>query len=331
MKSVMIPYRQENHGDFDAEWPIQRRISGWWYITGYFTEAGKPERLYSYQFTVIKPWIYGISPFVLQLAVTDIQTSKHYFRQQVKFSNKDIYVTENMVNYLSAARLERQANRMLVHAQTDLFEFDLDLNKGKGAFWHGDDGVLVMGNPEKPAERTVYYSYTNMPTTGTVTLHTPEGENRTMQITGKSWFDRQLGPYHLINPYTHWEWFSLRFFDDEEVMLFAFPQCNYFDGTYITRDNQRRLVRNYTYTPKEIIEVRGIKWSKGWDLFMPGVKEEKYELRPLMDGQMNLGYFELIAGVINPNGETVGYCIVELLPGARDPQKKMGLDLFRNV
>ena len=33
MKSVTIPYRQETHGDFDAEWPVQRGVSGWWYIS----------------------------------------------------------------------------------------------------------------------------------------------------------------------------------------------------------------------------------------------------------------------------------------------------------
>ena len=30
MKSVTIPYRQEDHGDFDAEWPVQRKVTGWW-------------------------------------------------------------------------------------------------------------------------------------------------------------------------------------------------------------------------------------------------------------------------------------------------------------
>ena len=38
MKSVTIPYRQENHGDFDAEWPVQRKVTGWWYITGFFSD-----------------------------------------------------------------------------------------------------------------------------------------------------------------------------------------------------------------------------------------------------------------------------------------------------
>lgn len=331
MKTVTIPYRQENHGDFDAEWPVHRGVSGWWYLTGYFSDPVEPERLYSYQFTVIKARIYGISPWILQLALTDIQAEKHYFQQRVNFWNRDSYTNENLVNYLSMARLERRQTEMALVARTDLFEFNLTLNKGKGAFWHGDDGVLVMGAPQKPQERTVYYSYTNMPTHGEVVLHLPEGEKKRMQVAGKSWFDRQWGPYHLIDTYTHWEWFSLRFFDDEEVMLFAFPQRSYFDGTYIAKDGKQSLVRNYTYTPKRFVDVNGFSFSHGWDLVMPGIKEERYELHPVIEGQLNLAYFELLAEVINPQGAKVGLCVVELLPGARNPDKKVGLDLFKKV
>jgi len=329
----MIPYRQENHGDFDAEWPVQRKVSGWWYITGYFSEPGKPEQLYSYQFTVIRARLYGVAPFILQLAVTDIQNGKHYFRQQVKLWDPDIYVNRDTVNYKSLARLERQEKRMLLRAKTDQFDFELELEKGKGAFWHGTDGVLVMGDPKKTVERTVYYSYPNMPTSGKLRLHTPEGGLRTLLVTGKSWFDRQWGPYHLVEAHTHWEWFSLRFFDDEEVMLFAFPQCPYYDGTYISSDRQRRNVRDYSYTVKKYVDVNGMKFSTGWDLVMPGVKEEKYEIRPLIDGQLNLAYFELLAEIINPRGERVGYCVVELLPGARNQKysQALGANLFKKV
>ena len=28
-------------------------------------------------------------------------------------------------------------------------------------------------------------------------------------------------------------------------------------------------------------------FSKGWDLILPGIKDEKYELRPIMEGQYN--------------------------------------------
>jgi predicted secreted hydrolase len=332
MRSATIPYRQEDHGSFDAEWPVQRKASGWWYITGYFSKPGQPEKLYSYQFTVVKPRIFGFSPWILQLALTDVQSGTHHFTQRMTLSNPDIYVSRDTVHYLSLATLKRAADRMLLTAKAEAFELELNLEKGKGAFWHGDDGVLVMGGAEDPRRRTVYYSYTNMPTTGQVILRDPRAGDRVMQVTGKSWFDRQWGPYALINANTHWEWFSLRFFDDEEVMLFAFPQCPYYDGTYIGENGERRLVRDYTIVPKGFTQAAGMTFSMGWDLFIPGVKEEKYEIRPLTDGQLNLAYFELLAGIYNSAGKKVGLCMVELLPGARNPQNKINfLNLFRKV
>ncbi len=332
MKSETIPYRQENHGSFDAEWPLQRGVSGWWYITGYFTEEGKPEKLYSYQFTVVRPKILFFTPWILQLAITDVDSGKHHFTQRMKISDPEIYVTGDSVKYMDFAWLKRGEKSMHLVVKADTFDLDLLLEKGKGATWHADDGVLVMGGAEDPKRRTVYYSYTNMPTTGRVVLRDPNGESRTMQVNGKSWFDRQWGPYKLVKANTHWEWFSLRFYDDEEVMLFAFPQCPYYDGTFIGKNKERRLVRDYTLTPKGFTEAAQMKFSMGWDLVMPGIKEEKYEIRPLTEGQLNLAYFELIAGIYNPKGEQVGLCMVELLPGARNPQSAINsTNLFKKV
>ena len=225
-----------------------------------------------------------------------------------------------------------EADRMLLTVNTDTFDLNLTLVKGKGAFWHADDGVLVMGGAEDPSRRTVYYSYTNLPTTDEVSLHDPQGDRKTMQVTGKSWFDRKWGPYALTKVNTHWEWFSLRFFDDDEVMLFAFPQCPYYDGTYFTRDGKRALVYNYTCTPKRFVEVNGVKFSMGWDLVMPDIKEEKYEIRPLTDGRLNLYYFELLACIYNTAREQVGLCMVELLPGAWNPQNSSNpFNVFKKV
>ncbi len=332
MKSVTIPYRQENHGSFDEEWPLHRKISGWWYITGYFSDPATPDQLFSYQFTVVKPRVFGFSPWILQLAITDVQTGKHDFTQRMTLSAKEIYVTEDTVQYLSLAHLKRENDRMDLSVRADSFDLDLSLEKGKGAFWHGDNGVLVMGGVEDPKRRTVYYSYTNMPTTGTATLRGDTGKSRSFTVKGKSWFDRQWGPYALIKANTHWEWFSLRFFDNEEVMLFAFPQCPYYDGTYVTKDKERRLVRDYTLTAKSFTEATGMKFSNLWELVMPGVKEERYQIRPLTEGQLNLAYFELLAGIYNPAGKQVGLCMVELLPGARNPQSRINfLNLFKKV
>jgi len=317
-KNYRIPYREKDHGDFNEEWPPHKKVSGWWYITGYLSDPKHPEHIYSYQYTLLRARIYGVTSTVLQLAFTDFATGKHFFKQRFSLRERKFFVDENNIQFPPLAHLQRGEDGISLTMQTDEFSLNLNLDYGKGAFWHGDDGVLVMGLPDDPVQRTVYYSYA--------------GEKITLNVTGKSWFDRQWGPYKLVNPATHWEWFSLRFFDDEEVMLFAFSQHPYYDGTYIDKAGNRQLVRNYSYKEKELVEVDGFVFSKGWDLTLPGIKEEHYEIRPIMDGQMNLAYFELLAEIINPHGERVGYCFVELLPGVRNPGKKIDFrKLFKQV
>ena len=322
-KRYTIPYRETNHGDFNAEWLPHRKVSGWWYITGYLADQENPKNLYSYQYTLLRARIFGITVTVLQLAFTDFQTGQHFFKQRFSFLGKKYFTDENTIQFPPLANLQRTTENIDLAVKTDEFSLNLNLDYGKGATWHGDNGVLVMGLPHDPAQRTVYYSYTNMPTVGDVILPDAEGKTRKLKVTGKSWFDRQWGPYNLTEPATHWEWFSLRFFDDEEVMLFAFPQDPYYDGTYIDKAGNSQQIHEYEYTHKELVEIDEFVFTKGWDLFMPGIKEERYQIRPIMDGQMNLAYFELLAEIINPDNECVGYCFVELLPGVRNPGKSI--------
>jgi predicted secreted hydrolase len=331
-KDYAIPYRERDHGDFNAEWMPHKKVSGWWYITGYLTDPEQADSLYSYQYTLLRARIYGITVTVLQLAFTNFQTGTHFFKQQFSLWERKFFPDEHHIQFPPFAYLERGEQSMKLDVNTDDFSLKLDLDYDKGAYWHGDDGVLVMGEPQDPQQRTVYYSYPNMPTRGEATFMNAEGEQKKLQVLGKSWFDRQWGPYRLIESATHWEWFSLRFFDDEEIMLFAFPQHPYYDGTYIDKTGGQHRLREYHYTPKEVVDVDGFTFTQGWDLELPGIKEERYQILPLMDGQMNLAYFELLAEVINPDGEQVGLCFVELLPGVRNPDKNIGFrNLFKKV
>lgn len=327
-----IPYREADHGDFDAEWPPHEKVSGWWYITGYLNDIEHPEHLYSYQYTLLRARIYGVTVTVLQLAFTDFQTGQHFFKQRFSLRERKFFEEMPNLQFPPLAYLHKEADGVTLSAQADEFSLELSLDYGKGAFWHGDHGVLIMGIPEDPVQRTVYYSYPNMPTSGEVVLFESGGGERRLEVSGKSWLDRQWGPYRLIESATHWEWFSLRFFDDEEVMLFAFPQHPYYDGTYVDREGRQQRVYDYQYTHKELVEVDGFAFSTGWDLFLPGIKEEHYQIRPIMEGQMNLAYFELLAEILNPDNERAGFCFVELLPGVRNPDKRINpINLFKRV
>jgi predicted secreted hydrolase len=320
-RNVLIPYREKDHGSFNDEWPSHRGANDWWYVTGYLHDVKKPEILYSYQFTVINVKHFGKMSYLLHVAFTDMQTGAHVFERRLRLANRKTFVNGDTVSFVPFSLLQRGANEMNLMAKTKDLELNLRLNIGKGAFWHADNGVLVMGLPDDDQQRTVYYSYTNMPTSGTVSLTGASGRLELLEVKGKSWFDRQWGPFRIFNTDSFWEWFSIRFFDDEEVMLFAFPQHPYVDGTYIDKGGKTRLIRNYKYDCHKLKDIHGAKFSEGWDVTLPGIKEEFYRITPMAEGQYNAGYFELIARVTNRAGVEVGYCFVELLPGVRQEGK----------
>jgi predicted secreted hydrolase len=320
-KILEIPYPGRKHGTFAQEWISHKKTSEWWYATGYF--CNKDDKMYSYQFTVLRPLIMGARPLVLHLALTDFDSGKHYFTQTLKSKESEIRIDETTVQFGADAKVVKGETAMHLTCNDKDFSLDLMLDYGKGAVWHCDDGYLLMGSA-KTKESTSYYSYTNMPTVGTLIF-----EGKEMTVSGKSWFDKQGGPYSLMSVKTHWEWFSLRFFDDEELMLFTFPQNNYQDGTYISQDGKPQRLTDYTVTPKDFVVEQDLKFSSGWSLHVPNIKDTDYELRPLFKGQMNIGYFEQLCGIYNKAEEKVGIAIVELLPGAYN--KKFKKQLTKNA
>jgi predicted secreted hydrolase len=326
LDSIMVlPYREKDHGVFDEEWEPHRGATDWWYATGYLKDLTRPEHLYSYQFTVFNPRHFGKNFYDLNLALTDIQTGLHIFKNRIKLSGERVKIDRNSVSFHPYAWLQKNDQGMALMARLKGLEFSLNLDLGKGAFWHGDDGVIVMGAPEKPQQRAVYYSYTNMPTSGIIKTGAGSGQTRELEVTGKSWFDRQWGPFHLFNTNLYWEWFSLRFFDDEEVMLFTFPRQKWYEGTYIDKNGKSRRITDYRYTCQGFKQKGRSMFSNGWDIYLPGVKDERYRILPMNNDQYNGGYYELMAGISTMDGRAVGYGIVELLPGARVTGKKLNL------
>ena len=213
---------------------------------------------------------------------------------------------------------------MRIAGRAEDFAYDLFLGYGKGAFWHCDHGKLQMGISH-PRATTLYYSYTNMPASGTITI-----DGKTSAVNGKAWFDKQGGTYPITNPSCMWEWFSLRFFDDEEVMLFSFPQVPYADGTYIHADGTSERLKSYSVTPLKFTQAGGYRFSCEWQLELPGVRRERYRILPLTEGQLNLAYFELLAAVLDEDGKQAGYCFVELLPGVYNKRIRSDLILRKH-
>jgi predicted secreted hydrolase len=169
-------------------------------------------------------------------------------------------------------------------------------------------------------EKTYYYSFTNLKAVASLALN---GETFS-SLHGKAWFDRQGGTYTITDPRTCWEWLSLRFFDNTEAMIFAFPQDNYYDGTFIAQDGTWERMNSYKLEAKDVITYEGKKFSNGWSLQMKG---KTYSIEPKASGMFNVFFFELLADIKDENGKAVGCCFVELLPGVRN--KLNNLDAFK--
>lgn len=307
------------HRSFEEEFLSHNKCSEWWYCTGYLSSK-KENRLFGYQFTLAKVRLVGIKFHILICSVTDFAEQKHYNIQTPLFFSKGITANNQVIAVGDQIRVTLSPNphssmgSMKLHMEGSEFVLDTEMEAVKSPAWHCDDGVLKMGIQDNPKERTYYYSFTNLATTGKLVL---KGKEYT-DLNGKTWFDRQGGTYSLTKNETSWEWFSLRFFDNSEAMLFAFPQMNYYDGTLIAADGSYRRMNDYKIEATKIIEYNSMKFSSGWNLTMEG---KKYTLTPMVDGMFNVFFFELLASIRDENENEVGYCFVELLPGARNKKK----------
>lgn len=307
------------HQSFADEFLTHRKCSEWWYSTGYFFDENNNQ--YTYQFTLARIKIMGIRFHVILTALTDIANNKHYYGQQISLFNKGIITTSDETSFAQLASIRYSKNEKSSFGKMELamdnkdYSLQLNLEAKKAPVWHCDDGVLLMGNTGDPKDTTFYFSITNLDLKGTMDLH-----GQVHEVKGKAWFDKQGGTYHLEKPVTNWEWFSMRFFDGEEIMLFPFPNTGYHDGTYIKKDGQYQRLNNFIYEPLDFIveATTNYKFSYGWMFELPGIKDEKYTVMPKLDGQFNVAFYELIGDIYDQNDVLVGYCIVELLPGARN-------------
>ncbi len=308
------------HLSMDEEFPCHKNGPEWWYSTGYMhNEEGQ---LISYQFTLAKIRLFGITFNILITGLTDLETGRHFYTQESIFFGKNVIITPSLVGVEGKAKMTFTAEKLTVKMTGEDYSLNIDLDVVKPRVWHCDEGALKMGIEQN---YTYYWSYTNLALSGKLVL-----EGKEHHVSGKGWFDKQGGPYNIADRRTQWEWFSMRFFDNEEIMLFSFPHVPYQDGTYIEESGIYRRINDYQIEPLGWAEARNLKFSTGWKVKINGVKEEEYTLIPIIDGQFNFFFFELLAEIQDKTGTVVGYSFVELLPGVYN-EKNTLLSAFARV
>ena len=199
----------------------------WWYFTGNLNT--EDDRHFGYQITFfrtsLKPgrtsdpkskWMIQ-DIWMAHVAVTDIQTEKHYSKQRFSRGGPSLagVSLDPVKMWLDDWQGVGRGNDFpwQVSVRTDEFSLQLSLTAAKPPVLQGDQGLSRKSTA--PGNASYYYSYSRLHTKGKVRIG-----NRDHAVTGSSWFDREWSTSSLDAGQTGWDWFSLQFESGEDLMYY---------------------------------------------------------------------------------------------------------------
>jgi len=220
------------------------------------------------------------------------------------------------------ARVGRQADWRL-RASDEQVSLDLLLSPAKPVVLHGDDGLSQKS--AGPGNASYYYSIPRLRTVGQLVV----GE-RTYDVSGMAWLDREWGSSALSADQRGWDWFALQFSDGSDLMFYILRRNDgqrdpHSAGTWV----DARGIASHLTNDDVDIEVRahweserGGRYPSAWDIRIPS-KSLAVRVRPVLENQelvTNVRYWE---GAVDVEGEHAGERIdgrgyVELTGYAQD-------------
>jgi len=232
-------------------------------------------------------------------------------------------------------RSERAAGAALGHERLDVdaagARLRYDARTNRWAFAASSDGyaLTITARPEKPyvlhgggtgfirqsvAGPSAYYSATRMAASGTIASRA-----RRVVFTGTVWLDHQWGSFQDDPRAFDWDWFSCRFDDRTELMLYRFrdrqgrPLAAFRSGTFVARDgSSRSLPRFEAQAGPRTLAASGHRWPLDWRLDAPA-ERLRLELHAIVADQLFHGVLvpTFWEGAATVTGTKHGVCFVE--------------------
>lgn len=314
----------------------------WWYYTGHLTDAQGHH--YGFELTFFKVYAppsmkaFGFLPmdllmekaYVGHFAVTDLtaqrfasaQTSTVWGYQGGSSRDRyDVYVAD------WSAQTIPGTDRQHIRASGDGYSIDLTLDPLKPDALHGQPpGIQSMG----PGGVSYYVSNTRMQVSGTLGVDCSFFGCRDLQVSGQAWHDHQWGDFSMTG-YAGWDWYSLQFDDDTELMLYLIRADGgglaAEAGSFVTRDGRtiHLTAKDFVVTPSGrtwTSPATGAVYPLGWRLQVPRYGID-VTVAPVMDDQemdtkatTGIAYWE---GDVHASGSRTGVGYVELTNYDRHP------------
>jgi predicted secreted hydrolase len=226
----------------------------WWYYTGNVkTVQGKP---YGFQLTFFrtqmsppgaeKTWPQNPSSwrtkhlYFAHAALTDIHGRRFYHDEQTARGAVGLAGVEQERGltkiFLGKWSAVVGATQHRLSAVSDVFAIDLTCKPVKPVAVHGDRGYSLKGR--RPESASCYYSLTRLKASGLLTVN---GE--AYSTNGTAWMDHEYSSAPLEQNLVGWDWFSLQFQDQTELMIYLlrrregdFSRAS--AGTFVERSGQ---------------------------------------------------------------------------------------------
>jgi predicted secreted hydrolase len=225
----------------------------WWYYTGHLKDEVGNE--YGFELSFFKAYapqnirLLGFLPayviaekgHVAHFAITD--KSANIFEKSEKadfwgYEGEAVYgdLDVNVANWY--ARRNPDGVSHDIYAMMGNRQLKLTLTPEKPAALHGNPpGIQSMGL----GGVSYYLSYTRMKAVGTLSTNCTLIGCEDVAVTGQAWHDHQWGDFDVTS-YAGWDWFSVQFEDNTELMLYLIrqPDGSYSDeaGSFITADGE---------------------------------------------------------------------------------------------
>ncbi len=227
-----FPRDHFSHPDFQTEW---------WYYTGNLKAADGHR--YGFELTFFRQAIDRATPrasawdvddaWLAHLALSDIDGHRFQHWERLNRSGPGLAgASQELARVWNGNwKVQWNGSKQELQAVTDRFTLRLTFESQKPPVIHGVNGVSQKSAGRGNASH--YISFTRLITAGTL-----EENGRTVALSGTSWMDHEFFTHQLADNQTGWDWLSLQFNDNTELMLFRLRHKDgsidpYSAGTFI--------------------------------------------------------------------------------------------------
>lgn len=214
-----FPRDHGSHDDYGLEW---------WYFTGHVHD--RSARRFGYEVTFFRKAIDDARVrdhpsrwalrhlYFAHLALTDVDGAAFRFSEKLSRAafgkaGADPGRMKVWIDRWTLEPVTEDHGRLHLTAQDGGFGVDLTLTPEKPPVIHGREGISRKGTG--PGQASHYYSLSRLGTRGTVRVG-----GQPFEVTGASWMDHEFGSGGLSEDLVGWDWFSVQFDSNVELMLY---------------------------------------------------------------------------------------------------------------